>query len=57
MMVPLVRQDQVIGVLSLDYHELPANQRHYLIRAGVALWAAKNAKGPSWGAGLDEPAA
>ena len=51
-----VLEQEIRDLLALDYSHLPPQQRHYLLRAGVALWAAKNAKGPVWGAELDEPA-
>ena len=44
---------EIRTLLALGYQLLPPQQRHYLIRAGVALWAAKNAKGPVWGTELD----
>jgi hypothetical protein len=49
-----VLEDEIRELLDLDYSTLPANQRHYLLRAGVALWAAKNDKGPVFGADLDK---
>lgn len=51
----VVLEDEIRALLHLSYQLLPANQRHYLIKAGVALWAAKNSKGPEWGKWLDEP--
>ena len=49
-----VLEDEIRTLLELDYQQLPANQRHYLIRAAVALWAAKNNRGPVFGGDLDE---